>query len=98
MVEEEGDVQSLTIRYKSRKDAEMALAQGRHFPGANLAVGWHAPPGTKTAKVANNSKGGDHSHPAEGLEEEDLEMEEDRAGQGSAEENEEEEEEIENEV
>ena len=36
----------MTIRYKSRKDAEMALAQGRSFSGANLTVSWHMPPGS----------------------------------------------------
>ncbi|XP_032788701.2 RNA-binding protein 26 [Daphnia magna] len=40
------DYPALTIRYKSRKDAEMALAQGRSFTGANLSVSWHMPPGS----------------------------------------------------
>ena len=40
------DFPALTIRYKSRKDAEMALAQGRNFTGANLSVSWHMPPGS----------------------------------------------------
>ncbi len=40
------DYPALTIRYKSRKDAEMALAQGRSFTGASLSVSWHMPPGS----------------------------------------------------
>lgn len=40
------DFPALTIRYKSRKDAEMALAQGRSFTGASLTVSWHTPPGS----------------------------------------------------
>jgi len=39
-------VPTLTIRYKSRKDAELALSHGKSFPGApNLEVQWHIPPG-----------------------------------------------------
>lgn len=52
MVEDE-DVPALTIRYKSRKDAEMALSQGRNFGGANLTVTWHTPPGS-VAKVKDD--------------------------------------------
>ena len=40
------DYPALTIRYKSRKDAEMALSQGRSFTGASLSVSWHMPPGS----------------------------------------------------
>lgn len=40
------DIPALTIRYKSRKDAEMALSQGRSFTGANLSVNWHTPAGS----------------------------------------------------
>jgi len=34
-------VPTLVIRYKARKDAEMALVQGRLFPSAVLDVNWH---------------------------------------------------------
>ena len=37
-------VPSLTVRYKSRKDAEMALSQGKvNFNDAALHVVWHLP-------------------------------------------------------
>lgn len=40
-------VPSLIIRYKSRKDAELAFAQGKSFSAAaNLEVQWHLPPGS----------------------------------------------------
>ena len=34
-------VPTLVIRYKARKDAEMALVKGRLFPSAVLDVNWH---------------------------------------------------------
>ena len=34
-------VPTLVIRYKARKDAEMALVQGRLLPSAVLDVNWH---------------------------------------------------------
>ena len=50
-------VPSLTVRYKSRKDAEMALSQGKmNFSDAALHVVWHLPPGSK-ALVHQASKG-----------------------------------------
>lgn len=39
-------VSMLVIRYKLRKDAEIALLQGRNFTGTNLNVDWHSLPNT----------------------------------------------------
>ena len=81
---------SLTVRYKSRKDAEMALSQGKmSFSDAALHVVWHLPTGSK-ALVHQVSKGGG------GEEGEDLLLGVSELGgdaSASADENEEEEEE-----
>ena len=66
-VDETGAAPCLTIRYKSRKDAEVALSQGgKSFPGCpNLEVRWHLPPGSAASKV--KSDGGDDLSAGQGV-------------------------------
>ena len=54
-------VPSLTVRYKSRKDAEMALSQGKvNFSDAALHVVWHLPAKTGLLTHQASLKEGDH--------------------------------------
>lgn len=75
-------VASLIIRYKSRKDAEVALLQGRNFTGSNLNVDWHLPPNANQ-KTKNTASDDDDTNIVR------------NEGAGSAEEEEEEENEVE---
>lgn len=72
-------VSTLIIRYKSRKDAEVALLQGRNFTGGNLNVDWQSPLNTNQ-KSKDTSTSDDEEEAVTGQNE----------GIGSAEEGEEE--------
>lgn len=75
-------VPSLIIRFKSRKDAEVALLQGRNFTGTSLSVDWHLPPDANQKSNSAASLDGDEANIAqnEGIGSAEEEEEENEVG------------------